>query len=161
MKNSILILLASFLVYSMVSCSGCGQDSEEGAADSALAPLSSFDLPYAEVNLYKKTMRRDTTVDTARLDIDSLIKGLNWRYEKTGLQKVKIGGDTVYVTLQNSKYLSEEMGTSGAEEYIADVVANLTCLAGIHYVNFMFPEGEHASPGVYGRDVLDDLKETK
>lgn len=161
MKYLIIALFSCFLIYSMISCSGCGQESEQEAADTAMGPLSSYDLPYAEVNLFKKTMRRDTMVDTTRLDVDSLIKGLNWRYENTGLQKLKMGGDTLYVTLQNSKYLSDEMGTSGAEEYIADVVANLTCIAGIRYVNFIFPEGEHASPGVYGKDVLDDLKEVR
>lgn len=159
MKQFIIISISLFFIYSMISCSGCGENAGEEIVDSTAEPMSSYDLPYADIDMVKKIFRRDSAVDISRLNIDSVIKGLNWRYENTGLQKLKVSGDTVYVTLRNNKYLSEEMGTTGAEEYIADVVANLTCISGIGYVNFIFPEGEHASPGVYGKDVLDDLKE--
>jgi len=153
-----LLLFSSFII----SCSGNNNDNDINVkAEEAMMPMSSYDLPCAEVNLYNKTIRRDTLVDVNRLNVDSVIKGLNWRYDNFGLLKQKMSGDTIYLFIQNSKYLTEEIGTTGAEEYIADVVANITAVKGVNFIYLSFKGGEHASPGLYGRDMLDDLKEIK
>jgi len=153
-----LLLFSSFII----SCSGNNNDNDINVkAEEIMMPMSSYDLPCAEVNLYNKTIRRDTLVDVNRLNVDSVIKGLNWRYDNFGLVKQKMSGDTIYLFIQNSKYLAEEIGTTGAEEYIADVVANITAVKGVNFIYLSFKGGAHASPGLYGRDMLDDLKEIK
>ncbi len=43
------------------------------------------------------------------------------------------------------------MGSSGAETYLAEVTFNLTEINGINFIDIQFPEGDHASPGIYSR----------
>ncbi|MBM3415963.1 MAG: hypothetical protein FJY20_05860 [Bacteroidetes bacterium] len=68
------------------------------------------------------------------------------------LQFVKISGDTLYVSIPDAHYLTQQMGSTGPQLYFAEAVYNLTEIPGIRYVNFDFEEGDHASPAVLGRD---------
>ncbi len=97
---------------------------------------------------YKKI--RNKTAGPALQNADSLIKGLNELYENIYLEKIKISGDTIYTVIKNATYLAEEMGSTGAEIYVADVVLNLTSLSGIKYVKIDLAEGSHMQPGVWG-----------
>jgi hypothetical protein len=56
------------------------------------------------------------------------------------------------IEIQNDKYLTEGMGSSGAQDYLAEVTYTLTENPGIKSVNFIFTEGEHAMPGLYSRE---------
>jgi len=51
------------------------------------------------------------------------------------------------------------MGSSGASEYLSTVVVNLTTLKNVNYVNLDFPEGSHASPGVFSKNAFEKYKE--
>ena len=89
------------------------------------------------------------------LNADTLIEGLNEYYEKVFLEKIKISGDTIYTVIKNSKYLAEQMGSTGAEIYVADVVLNLTAVPGIKYVTINMEEGSHAQPDTW---IMDNFK---
>lgn len=86
------------------------------------------------------------------LNADTLIAGLNKYYENVFLEKIKISNDTIYTLIKNSKYLAEQMGSTGAEIYVADVVLNLTAVPGIKYVSINMEEGSHAQPGTWSLD---------
>ena len=75
---------------------------------------------------------------------------------KIQLDFSKISHDTIYVRIKQSTFLTQNMGTTGAMLYLAGVVYNLTELKNIKYVNLDFEEGDHASPGVYSRDIFVD-----
>jgi hypothetical protein len=68
---------------------------------------------------------------------------------KIKLQKIEAG--IVYVEIINSEYLTQRMGTSGAQDFLAVATYTLTECPNISKVNFIFDEGDHASPGIYTR----------
>jgi hypothetical protein len=72
--------------------------------------------------------------------------------EKIVLEKIKISGDTIYTIIKDSKYLTDGIGTTGAEVYLADVVLNLTEVPGIKYVNIDLEEGSHMQPGTWNKE---------
>ncbi|MEX0636451.1 MAG: hypothetical protein WD135_06760 [Ferruginibacter sp.] len=95
------------------------------------------------------------------LNADSLIKGLNELNENVFLQKEKISGDTIYTFIEDSKYLAEQMGSSGAELYVANVVLNLTEVPGVKYVSIKIAEGSHAQPGTWTKQNFVKYKTVK
>lgn len=68
------------------------------------------------------------------------------------LKLLGIKGETVNVEVINDEYLTQRMGSSGAETFLAAATYTLTEHANIKYVNFVFGGGDHAEPGVYSRE---------
>lgn len=60
----------------------------------------------------------------------------------------------VSVEVVNSRYLTQRMGTTGADAFMATATFTLTEHEKIDAVNFIFEEGDHAVPGVYSRAVF-------
>ena len=106
---------------------------------------------------YKKT--KNESVQPAIINTDSLIKGLNEYYEHVFLEKQQQSGDTLYTTIKDSKYLGSQMGTTGAEMYLADVVLNLTAVPGIKYVKIDMEAGDHAQPGTWSAENFINYKQ--
>jgi hypothetical protein len=94
-------------------------------------------------------------------NIDSLIKGLNERTENVFLQKDTLRADTLYTYIKDSKYLTEQMGTTGAEVYIADVVLNLTEAPGVTVVSIKMETGSHAESGTFTKKNFAKFKTVK
>jgi hypothetical protein len=95
-------------------------------------------------------------VKTRPAALDSLtaphvIGMLNSQYPQIILRLIKISGDTVYVKIPKSDYLTRQMGTSGSEAYLAEATYNLTEIKDIDFVDFAFKEGDHAQPGTFSR----------
>ena len=112
--------------------------------------------PESELYVWKSsfdyTKSKNPSFKPEIVNADSLIKGLNLLNENILLEKIKISGDTIYTEVKDSKHLTEELGTSGAEMYLADVVLNLTEVAGIKYVNISLQEGSHMQPGTWSKE---------
>ena len=81
----------------------------------------------------------------------NIIQMLNEVYPEISLQFDKVSSDTMFVKISNSKYLTQQMGSSGPEVYMADVTYNLTEIAGINVVSIMFKKGDHAQAGIFSR----------
>ena len=107
------------------------------------------------------TKVQNLTLQQAILNTDSLIKGLNERYENVFLQKDRISGDTLYTFIDDSQYLSNQMGSTGAEVYIADVVLNLAEVPGVKYVAIKMEEGSHAQSGIWTKENFEQYKTVK
>jgi hypothetical protein len=105
---------------------------------------------------YTKT--KNPQLNKNLLNADSLIKGLNELNENILLEKIKISGDTIYTEIKNSQFLTEGLGSTGAEMYVADVVLNLTEVPGIKYVNIQLAEGSHMQPGTWAKDNFKKFK---
>jgi alpha-N-acetylglucosamine transferase len=106
----------------------------------------------ADTIIQLRKLKRDTLTSA------KLIHLINAKYrDKVKLDYVKITNDTIYVKIDNSDYLTQQMGTTGADEYMISSTFTLTEMANIKYVNFEFELGEHASPGTYGRKHYLDL----
>jgi len=83
---------------------------------------------------------------------------LNDTYPEIILHFTKTSNDTLFVKISNSTFLTQQMGSSGPEVYLADVTYNLTEISGINYVAIIFKAGDHASPGVYSRTDFVQIK---
>ncbi|MEW6184342.1 MAG: GerMN domain-containing protein [Thermodesulfobacteriota bacterium] len=68
---------------------------------------------------------------------------------KVKLKEIK--NKTAFVEIINAEYLTQRMGSSGAEEFLAVVTYTLTEHPNIQIVHFIFEEGDHAVPGPYSR----------
>lgn len=126
--------------------------------------IDSPQLNNKEVELYvwkndaDYTRRKNPEVNTAIVNTDSLIKGLNQLYENVYLQKDKLSNDTLYTFIKDSNFLSNQMGSTGAEIYVADVIMNLTEVPGIKYVHIEMEEGSHMQPGTWSRNNFAKFK---
>lgn len=87
-----------------------------------------------------------------------IIELINSNYDSIRLDYLKTSHDTIYVHIPNSEMLTERIGSTGAEMFMASATYSLTELKGIKYVNFDFVEGDHAAPGVYDRSYFRGLQ---
>ena len=82
---------------------------------------------------------------------NQVIEKLNGENPRIQIKLNKISNDTAYVQIDDSEFLTQQCGTSGADSYLASVIYNLTEFKNIGYVNFEFELGDHATPGTYSR----------
>jgi len=110
---------------------------------------------------------RGTKINKIRDDIYKLIYALN-KSEKDPdtfrtpddkepndppkLKLKDITGQVVNIEVINDEYLTQRMGTTGAEEFLAVATFTLTEYDNIKFVHFIFEEGDHAAPGLYSRE---------
>lgn len=96
-------------------------------------------------------MKKTSQISEDSLTPSRLIQKLNNLYPEIRLRFIKISNDSIFVVINKSSYLTQQMGSSGAEAYLAEVTYNLTELKDINFVTMRFKEGDHASPGTYAR----------
>ena len=88
----------------------------------------------------------------------NLIEDLNAAWGNIKLVLVKTSSDTLYVAIPDSKYLGSQMGSAGAQAYMASTTYNLTELKGITYVNYDMPSGDHIAAGTYSRKDFENYR---
>jgi hypothetical protein len=96
-------------------------------------------------------VRKNRELPPDSLNETNIIGLLNGLYPEIPLSFTKISHDSIFLKIRKSAYLTQQMGSTGADQYIAEVTYNLTELKGINFVNLSFKEGDHASPGTYSR----------
>lgn len=96
-------------------------------------------------------LKRQRTVNADTLTAGNVINDINAVWENVQLVFSKVSHDTLYVFIPDSDFLTQQMGSAGAEAYIASVTYNLTELKGIKFINYDFEAGDHLSPGVFSR----------
>ena len=111
-------------------------------------------------------LRRGRDIDAICDDLPGLVGALNkseqdpetFRLpadaEPTAPPKLKLLGirsRTARLEIINSEYLTQRMGSTGAEIYLAEAVFTLTECPRVTSVQFVFEEGDHARPGTYSR----------
>jgi hypothetical protein len=111
-----------------------------------------------KTDLDSKLITKNPDFKNSNFFIDSIIKGLNLKYREIPLEKIKLSHDTLYTQIKNSEYLGEQIGSTGAAYYLAEVIINLTSIKGVKYVDMDFAEGSHAIPGVFTRKDFEDFK---
>ncbi len=104
-----------------------------------------------ETDPKKLSFKKTRLLSPDSLNTTSILSMLNATYPDMKLSIKNTSGDTLFLDLDNSKYLTEKMGSTGAEGYLGEVVYNLTEVAGIDFVNINFKKGDHAQPGTYSR----------
>lgn len=96
-------------------------------------------------------------VDKDTLTVEKMINLVNSVYHpKVLIDFTRIGNDTLFIVIKESQYLTQQMGSSGAFEFMISTTFMLTDLSGIEYITYDFQEGDHASPGTYSRKYYYD-----
>lgn len=126
---------------------------ESAAAPDRLIWISDFDTVSGEFVLKQQ---RNIPADT--LTAAAMISDLNAAWDNIRLVLVKTSHDTLYVSIPDSEYLGQQMGSAGAQSYMASTTYNLTELKGIKYVNYDMQQGDHASPGTYSRKSFENYR---
>jgi hypothetical protein len=116
---------------------------------------------------------RGGKIDAIRNDAINLVVALNGTDKDPGAFRTKgdrepndppkvkllnVKDHTAFLEVINAEYLTQRMGSSGAQAYLASVTFTLTENPQIKKVNFIFEEGDHAMPGTYTREDFKNYK---
>jgi hypothetical protein len=83
--------------------------------------------------------------------IDSAIAYLN-KSSFVKIKKLKEKKNVLYVKIINDEYFTQQIGSTGASEFILSTLYTLTDHFGYDFVNFQFEEGDHGGqPGTKDR----------
>ncbi|MFC3196544.1 hypothetical protein ACFOET_02845 [Parapedobacter deserti] len=90
--------------------------------------------------------------DRALLTADDLAQALMTNYPEITIEVDSVSNNTLHLQIPDARYLTQQMGSSGAQMYLLEATYAFTELPGISSVNFRFEEGDHALPGTYTRE---------
>lgn len=90
-------------------------------------------------------------VDNDTLTGKILEKIVNQTWPDVQVRFSGTSNDTAFISIPDSKILTQQMGSAGAESFMISTTWTFTELKGIEYVTFDFIYGDHATPGVYTR----------
>lgn len=134
----------------------------ETVVDSADLARSITNIPslwkVEQSNNNSEKLKKPDNDSVSALTPQSLIQALNLTYPDIQLVLNTISHDTIYISIPESSKLTEELGSTGAYNYMATTVYNLTELRKVKFVNFKFKVGDHAEPGTYTRDDFKQLR---
>ncbi len=99
----------------------------------------------------KIEMQKVRPIPTDSLNFNAVIELFNSNYPDIKLIPSGLSHDTLAIKVENSAYLTQRMGSTGAETYIKELTYNLTELKDIHFIDLRFTRGDHAKPGIYTR----------
>ena len=103
-----------------------------------------------DINDFKIKRARTFNADTLTAKKIEAIINQNW--PEIRIKYIKTINDTILIKIPNSTVLTQQMGTTGAEQFLISTTFSFTELKGINYVWYYFEMGDHASPGVYDRE---------
>lgn len=152
----------------LVLLNGCMTDSSENneitdtlsTQSNEVVENASAQLPY-EVNYNEESGRfsivENPETETTPLNGETLTSALKNKYPEIDLRLGDKRNDTLDVYIDDASYLTQNIGTAGANAYMAEATFAFTSLDSIKTVNFIFEAGDHASPGAYNRGDFDDF----
>jgi hypothetical protein len=135
----------------------CGQNKKEQPAEEITVSEHYSWTPSMDDSTMELKMVENTPIPDDSLNLSYIIHFLNERFSYGGqplmtIEFVKQSNDTVFIRIPNADYLTQQSGSTGAEEHLGTIVYNLTEVPGIHIVHADFEAGDHAQPGFYKRD---------
>ncbi|HXI01389.1 MAG TPA: hypothetical protein VNI52_14060 [Sphingobacteriaceae bacterium] len=158
-------ILVFIIVLSCYSCNNEPELKDTSVADSVnitankQAPQLS-DLPWTTAintetgNTHLQQMPGNSSAITPQ----QVIAAANKKYPQIHLEWIKKEGTTVYLKITDANYLTQSMGSAGAEAYLSEITYSFTEVEGIKSINLTFAEGDHAAPGTYTRDQFKSLR---
>lgn len=106
----------------------------------------------------KEKLQAPDSIQLKTYSYSQLINLLNQNYPEIQMNFKKISHDTIYVKIPDSQNLTNQIGDTGAENFLASATFTLTELPNIHFVNIEMKSGDHAERGVYSRDDFKSLR---
>lgn len=160
-------VLLFLLVLLSVSCNQCNKASEQRNTSSSdsIKPekkdsVKLDDLPWITAIDPKtgNTHLQHLPAKSADLTPQQIVEAANKKYPQIKLQWIKKEGNTAYLKINDATYLTQSIGSAGAEAYLSEITYSFTEVEGINSIHLQFPEGDHASPGVYTREQFKNLE---
>jgi hypothetical protein len=105
----------------------------------------------------KEYLIKGKMLDSISHTTQMLIEILNKRKVKSKIEYKDLLKDTIVISVFESEYLSEQMGTTGAHCFLGETVFTLTENPIINFVRIEMEAGSHATPGIYNRSNFLDL----
>ena len=102
-------------------------------------------------------MKRNPVARPGNLTEQDIIDALNIKYPQIKVDSLSIEGNKAIIRIENSTYLTQEMGTAGARAFLAEATYSLTEIDGIEAVDFRFKAGDHAMPGILTRRSFENF----
>lgn len=164
MKNYVLLIVITIL---FIACNSNKDKEASNTGDSAIAAKPADSSAIKDMHYFwvadivpqqglVLTKSRPLSADSLSAPI--IIQMFNEMYPEIPVAVNKIAHDSIFIKIGNSKYLTQQMGSSGPEAYFAELTYNLTEVPGINYVDFNFKEGDHAAPATYSRTDFVQVK---
>lgn len=113
------------------------------------AALWAYDFDES-TNSFKPIKLREFNSDT--LTPIAIEKIINRTWPKVQIQYIKTNNDTIVISIPKSEVLTQQMGTTGADQFMFSTTYSFTELTDVNYVKYEFDIGDHANPGVYNRE---------
>ena len=133
----------------LLSCGG--RDSDVPAATDDTVSSFSWEATMNDTTGKLELVKKEA-IGPDTLSAAAVIAFLNAENPQVQLQFQRISGDTLFVSIPDAHYLTQQMGSTGPQLYFAESVYNLTEVPGIRFVHFDFEEGDHASPATLNRE---------
>jgi hypothetical protein len=155
--------LLSFITITFFACNnGADKNAQSAITDSSALEETIIEQPdtvlFWTIDDYNK-LKTQVYKDTAAItQPQSVINGINAIYPDIPLLFIKQSNDTIYAKIDSAAVFTNDMGTSGAAEYLSTVVINLTTLKNVNFVNLDFIRGSHALPGVFNKKNYENFK---
>ena len=129
--------------------------SERSVVYDSLEAIWKYDFNQ-QTEAYEVTQLR--SVDKESLTGETIEKIINKAWPGVQIKFIRTSNDTAYISIPDSKVLTQQMGSAGSESFMVSTTFSFTELKGIHFVSYDFEEGDHAVPGVYNRNSWDENK---
>lgn len=172
MRNSHFKYLTLAMLIFAAACTRDTSQSEETADSTAMAdrPLSGDStasvpedpgiqpLPYIvqyDQQTGKFNIDKNPAAETVAYTAEALANALNHKYAEIQLRVGDRRNDTLDLYIDSSFYLTQSIGSAGANNYLAEATFAFTELDSVEVVNFNFEPGDHAMPGPYTRRFFD------
>lgn len=152
-------LLFVIIMLHVVGCTNTPGNSTREATSAEPANQKVTGLPWATAidTRTGNTQLQRKAGNTSGITYQQVIDAANKKYPDIRLEWIKQQGQTAYLKITDATYLTQSMGSAGAEAYLSEVTYSLTEVEGIDSVNLNFDEGDHAAPGIYTRDQFKSL----
>lgn len=137
------------IVFALCLLFSCSSENQENALEEQVGFSASDTIIIWNCDADKQVRSRIFTSDAAIQNVQPLINGINSIYPEMTLRFLTISGDTLIVAMNEGKLLVNQMGSSGAEQYLSFAAMNLLEAKGIQFVQFSLPEGAHAKNSVW------------
>lgn len=162
-NQPLVYLIIVLISISFFSCKDSKKKNEEKSIEESNETIDVSEAANDETNPAQWIYDHNADIpvkSTEILDIgitpEELIDFLNTQNENVKLEFSKHSGDTLFVKIKESTFLTQRMGTTGADAYMSVATYTLTEAENVNYVHFDFEEGDHAIPGTYSRKYYID-----
>ena len=163
MKRLLFSFLAIFFLASCQNEQSAKQQSAEVEPEESTAradAAKTLDVPWIAVfndSTQLLEVKRNPVAHPGNLNEQDIIDALNLKYPKIKIEAVSQEGNKAIIKIEDSTYLTQEMGSAGAQAFLAEATYSLTEIKGIEAVDFRFKAGDHAVPGILTRSSFENF----